>query len=208
MKIRDLDNWTTEEMYKQAKAGRDLLVKRKKRLDELMDQKPGVYSPFGYKELEKGIPQVSTKMHRNTLKANLMRIEELKDMKTTTARGAKKHQEEQIRLMLNLPVTGRLKKKEKEVYDSGAEFIRQNPSAMSDFWTAFNYYQREVAYKGLDSDRLLDEFRPVFESSASSGYSQIEEIFANMKNIIDEEYRKTERDRGLIQRVGRRGGFL
>ena len=142
--MNNLSQLSKQELYKKAKSLKDLLEKRKKRLNQAIADKPEQYSPFGMNVFEKeGIPKVSTKMTRNELLANANYLQKLADTKTTTLKGAKETQQKQIRIMNNLPVEGRLNKKQKQTYNEAVQVIKDNPNYMSEFWTAFNYYQND-----------------------------------------------------------------
>lgn len=207
----DLSNWTDKELIEYGRAGRNLLMKRRKRLEEAISKNPGRYSTHGLKELQDdGIPMISSKMGRNTLKANVMRIEELKNMKTTTARGAKRHQNEQIRLMLNLPIKGRLRAQEQREFNQVLDYIDSHPDVMSNYWIAFDYYKNQIMYKGyLDSKQELEEFREKFNNLIFNGPNQsIASIFQEIDRIVNEDIIEYERERRQMMNIGRKGGFL
>lgn len=224
LNIRDLDNLSQKELYEIAFKKRDMLRKRRERFEKAYKASPGEYSPFGLYELREGvrdegtvrerttgIPRVNKKMNRNELKSLILNYSELEHMKTGTLRGAKKHQNEMIRRMLGLPIEGKLNAKDQKRFREGKQAVIDNPQGVSDFWKAFDYYQGEVMYKMLDSERELEDFRPTFEKvkKESNGYNDITELFGKINSVVRNEYEQMQRERRELEDIGglRRGGW-
>lgn len=215
---QELNTWTNEQLVKEGYRLRSLLLKRKRRLEEAIAKNPGEYSPFGLKALtdsydeygnmKTGIPKVSVNQHRGALKSNVLKLMELAEMKTTTARGAKADMNEKIKLALNLPTDGRLNAQQYREFQSAKQFFRDNPGALSDFYRAFEYYQDKVKNLMLGSERELSEFSEFYKKYIQrSGYQQIEDIYPMIEKLAEKRNEEEQRKAALIPRQRRTGGF-
>lgn len=211
--IFDLNKMSTEELIKIGRANRSLLQKRLRRLEENVKKHPGRYSTHGLKQLQgedgEGIPMVSVKMDRNTLKSNILRLEELKNMKTTTSRGASKHQGQQIRNMLNLPQEGRLNAEQQRQYDQARVFIENDPKIMDNYWKAFEYFQQQMLYMNKDSKQILEHFTEQFSGRITTGtVNNLHQLFNQIETYANEYYEELQKQSDILGDLGREGGWL
>lgn len=213
----DLNYWTNEQLVKEGYRLRAILSKRKKRLEELIAKNPGEYSPYGLRaltdtyddlgNLKTGIPKVSVNQHRGTLKANVAKLRELVDMKTTTARGAKADVNEKIRLILNVPTKGRLNAQQTRDFKSAKQFFKDNPEKLSEFFTAFEYYQDLMRASMMGSERELKQFSEFFLDRMMTGYQQVQDTFSEIEKLANKHYLEEQRKAQLIPKQRRTGGF-
>lgn len=216
--LQELNKWTNEQLVKEGYRLRSLLLKRKRRLEEAIAKNPGEYSPFGlialtdsydeYGNMKTGIPKVSVNQHRGALKSNVLKLMELAEMKTTTARGAKADMNEKVKLALNLPTKGRLNSQQYREFKSGRQFFIDNPNALSDFYRAFEYYKEQVKHLMLDSKQELEEFSEYYKKHIQrSGYQQIEDMYPMIEKLAEKRNEEEQRKATLIPRQRRTGGF-
>lgn len=213
------DALTTAELYKKAKSGRDLLMKRKKRLQEAYDQSPLSVSPFGLRNLSgeggrEGIPQVSTSMGRVELKATLTKIDELRDMKTSTVKGAKAHQEQITRNLLQLPETGRLSKQQRARLsafkaDVASEYQNSGRDLVAEFWDAYSSFRKEYGSHIPYQDRV-EEYKNAYHQLAqdnSGSYIPLSELKEALDEWGEKDYQKQQQETDNQITFGRGGGF-
>lgn len=203
-----MNKMTDRELYKMAKGRRDALLKRYKRLKENVDRDPVKYSPHGLKVYEdEGIPMVSTKMSRTELRNTIKRLENIWGMKTGTSRGASKHQRELIKRMAGVPIDKRLNAAEQRRYEDFRNYIGNNEETLKNFWKAFDHYKDEMAYSMIDSDRLLNEFRKVYDNMVKDGARTPKQFFDRIDEIVDNLY-EDEESNELLDTLGEEDGFL
>lgn len=211
MRYDEFKGMTKAELYRKAKSDRDLLMKRMKVLKQNLKKYPGRYSPFAYNSIKKngGIPKVSTKMTRNELVGNLAILENYRNMKTSSSRGAKQHVNETVRTMLNLPKSGRLKAADKRNFDSAMQYVQDHPNALSDYWKAYEHYKEQVAYAMLPYETLLEDFQEKLSQTPwRTGYQRLSQITSKIDDLIENEYRQTQAENQLLDEIGRTGGFM
>jgi len=202
--------WTNEQLLERARKNRKILLQREKRLIENIEKNPGEYSVHGLRALQSetnGIPEVNDKLGRVALKAAVSRSQELLEMKTTTSRGARKHQVETIRNVLNLPLQGRLNAKQKRIFDEGQAYFRENQSRLSDFWKGFEAFENSSQARNLDSKRLLEEYQEFYEDQKGV-YASLDSLIDSAVEYEKELYLKAQQGRGILSRRERQGGFL
>lgn len=198
----DINNSSKEELLKYNKREQNNLIRRLKTLEQRTADHPGMYSPFGMRALQgliddagnqqEGIPSVSKNDSLNDLRAKAKKMMELNSMRTTRVQGAKDVQREQTRLALGLPTKGRLNAADTRTYNEAVEYNKQNPDFMSTFWDGFQEYKRESMSRGIDSDRLLEEYRPVIERATTDGYQTMEDIASIVKDYAAEKYTESQ----------------
>lgn len=206
VKYSDFDGMTEAELYKKGKSGRDLLFKRMRRLEANVASKPEQYSSHGLDKMkEEGIPMISTKMNKRELKVNLLKIERMKEMKTSTSRGAKKNMNQLHRLIAGAPQEGRLKVDESKRVSQVQSYIQQDPDFISDFFSLYKYFKEEIKFRGYYDPKFLDEFRDMWENELNKGYS-IGRMRQVIENIANDEYHETQRRNQRSRNIGRAGG--
>ena len=194
-----INSMTREELLYYSKRAQNNLSRRRKSLQENMKKRPGELSPHGLRELEggqitptgkvkEGIPSVKSKDGINKLRAAATRLNHLNHLETTTIRGAREVQKRQTRLSLGLPARGELDADDLKLFNEGMKYNRDNPDAMSIFWQAFEGFQRENLNRQLDSNQLLEEYRPVIEKARKDGYTALQDLTVIMKKYSDEIY--------------------
>ncbi len=222
--LQELDKMSDREIYEEGKRRRDALKKRLRRLEENMRNNPGDYSPHGYKVLaavefddqgnevstssdgRDGIPMISTKMNRQELKTNAMMLENLMQYKTTTSRGASKHQRETIMNIVGVDPDKRMNTEERLEFDDFQDFVRRDPNAMNLHWQAFDVYKDEETYRNLDSETLLNEFREIFKNLRAYGLGP-QDYFDKVREISQRRYEKRAQD-SLMDDLGRGAGMI
>lgn len=211
MSPQDLNSLTNEELYNRAKSYRDLLMKRKKTLRNAYDRAPQDISPYALNKLEEGIPLVSKKMGRATLKASLLRLSDLKNMTTATVRGAKKRQNEMLRTIANVPTTGRLNKQDQQkvndLRDQVAAASRANRDLVSEFWQGYEHFKQNVAYKGYDTARTLNEYQNTYNAITASGTPSLDALRQAIEQYTTAQYEE-EAEKNDIFGFGRQGGMF
>ena len=203
-----MNKMTDRQLYKMAKGKRDALLKRYKRLKENVDRDPVKYSPHGLKVYEdEGIPMVSTSMGRTNLRNTIKRLENIMGMKTGTSRGASSHQRELIKRMAGVPTENRLNAEEQRRFNDFKNYIGNNEETIKNFWKAFDHYKDEMSYAMIDSDRLLNEFRKLYDDMAGDGARTPEQFFDRIDEIVDNLYEDDENNE-LLDTLGEEDGFL
>lgn len=194
-----INSMTREELLYYSKRSQNNLSRRRKSLQDNIEKNPGELSPYGLRELEggqvtptgrvkEGIPSVKSKDGINELRAKAHRFNHLNHLETTTVRGARDVQERQTRLTLGLPATGKLNADDKKMFNEAMKYNRDNPDAMSTFWQAFESFQRENLHRQLDSNQLLEEYRPVIEKARKDGYTAMQDLEVIMQEYSEEKY--------------------
>lgn len=208
IKYEDLNDMSTKDIIALGRKGRAALTKRHKYLKKVIEENPGKYSTFGFKELDKGVPMVSTKMGRVALKSNVVAIEKLLNMKTTTARGAKRHQEEQLRLIIGVPKSGRLKAQQSRDLKEAQSYVEDHPETMSNYWKAFDYYKSKVAYRYMDSHQVLEEYQAqIGKDILKTPTNNVTDFFGEINRITEELYKEEQEEDESLIRFGKQGGF-
>lgn len=174
-----LRSMTKDELYKEAKRGRDLLMKRKKRLREAYDREPGNLAPNGlnlleatgydtHKKRERGVPQVSKNMGVVQLRAAIKNIEHFKDMKTTTIAGARAVQTNMIRTAVNVPTTGKLDPQDQAKVDSFRQdlntALQSNRDLLTDFWDGYQHFKDTRSNFKYHIETTLNDYKDVYQS--------------------------------------------
>lgn len=213
----DVNTASKEELFKFNKREQNNLIRRRKALQDRIDSNPGMYSPFGLKALQgrldaagkqvNGIPSVSKSDGINDLRAKAKKMMELNNMRTTRVQGAKDVQREHTRLAIGLPTRGRLNAADTRLYNEAVEYNRQNPDFMSVFWDGFQEYKKESMARGIDSDRLLEEYRPVIERARTDGYTAMEDIASIVGEYADEKYKESQADYNYTEEIRKGSGW-
>lgn len=200
----DINKATKEELFNFNKREQNNLIRRRKVLQDRINNNPGMYSPFGLKALQgrideagqqiEGIPSVSKTDGINDLRAKAKKMMELNSMRTTRVQGAKDVQREQTRLAVGLPTKGRLNAADTRLYNEAIEYNKKHPDFMSTFWDGFQEYKRESAARGIDSERLLEEYRPVISKATADGYTAMSDIASIIEEYADEKYKEEQKN--------------
>ena len=201
-----INSMTREELLYYSKRSQNNLTRRRKTLQENMKNNPGELSPYGLRELEggqvtpsgrvkEGIPSVKSKDGINELRAKAHRFNHLNNLETTTVRGARDVQERQTRLTLGLPATGKLNADDKKMFNEAMKYNRDNPDAMSTFWEAFEFFRNENLHRQLDSNQLLEEYRPVIEKARKDGYTAMQDLAVIVQEYSEEKYLEEQKQR-------------
>lgn len=198
----DVNIATKEQLYKFNRQEQNNLNRRLKTIKQRVKEHPEAYSPFGLKAMEgyidaagnkkEGIPKISKKDSLNQQRVKAKKLMELNSMRTTRVQGAKDVQREQIRLSIGLPTKGKLNTADTRLYNEAVEYVKQNPDYMSDFWNGFQEYKRESMARNMDSDRLLEEYRPVMEDTKTSGYQSMDDIASIVRDFANEKYKESQ----------------
>lgn len=214
----DVNIATKDQLYKFNRQEQNNLNRRLKTIKQRVKENPEAYSPFGLKAMEgyidaagnkkEGIPKISKNDSLNKQRAKAKKLMELNSMRTTRVQGAKDVQREQIRLAIGLPTKGKLNAKDTRLYNEAVEYNKQNPDFMSNFWDGFQEYKRESMARGIDSDRLLEEYRPVIEKATTDGYTAMEDIAATIKDFANEKYKESQHRSNYAANMKREGGFI
>lgn len=205
--IYDLNDMSNEELIELGRKNRAILSKRLKRLQEADAKHPGRYSTHGLKTLEEGIPMISVTMGRNTLKANVLRSERLRQMKTTSATGAKKHQTEQLKNLLGLKPEGRLNKADSDKLKSARDYVEKDPEVMNNYWEAFDRFQEEMLFSQLDSDQLLELFTSNFSDQFTQVGDEIDTLFKQVEDYAQGYYEEQQQKNKMLGDIGLEGGW-
>lgn len=213
----DYNSMNHSQLLYRAKRGQNNLIRRKANLEAKIQQEPGVYSPHGLRALEgytdsqgnvkEGIPSVSKNDSLNALRAKVRKIDNLDRMQTTKVQGAKDVQRRQIRLAVDLPQEGRLNAADSKRFKEAQEYVKQHPDAMAVFYEGFQAYKRESYNRGIDSDRLLEEYRPFLEQARKDGYTTMNDVVILAKEYADEKYEEQEEDDFYAKFIKDGGGF-
>lgn len=204
-----------EQLYKIGKSNRDALKKREKLLERNIAENPGKYSPFGLKVMQKeGIPEISKKDHVNTLRGRAWASEKMRNLKTTSSTGAKQHIEEMNRRIAGVPIKGKLEPPKNATDEEVAKFeasvkryeeVKQyhidNPDALSNHWEAFDVFKKEMRHTGMDSNQLLDLYRPQYETLQKSGTQIAEDLNQHMRDYADEWEMEQDRREDMAERL-------
>lgn len=180
-------NVSKEELIRIARKQQNKLIKRRERLEDAISKRPGEYDTQGLKILRNKIPSISKDQHRNYIVAGINYMEQLENMKTTSARGAKKVLKDRIKAMLNLPTTTKLTAKENRKFKEGLQYFKDYPDQITVFWEGFGEYKRKSLYRNLDSKQLVEEYSPVFQDSLST-YDNLNAMFDKIKEVADNYY--------------------
>ena len=62
--------------------------------------------------------------------------------------------------------------------------------------------------RGIDSDRLLEDYRPVIEKATSDGYQAMDDIASIVKEFANEKYKESQHRSNYAANMKREGGFI
>lgn len=198
-------------LYKEAKQKLDSIRRKAKRLEQAVRLEPDQIAPQGLKKMldpTSGIPQVSKKMSNAKLIIAIKKIDELNSMETGNIRGARRVAKDVKRRIAGVDPDKRyLNKAERARLKQVENHIHNNPNFIGDFFTAFNYYKEQMAYKMLDSDQYLNEFRQFIEKSGGANLD-LDVMYDNITRYANEQHEaELERRRTALPPGANLGGI-
>ena len=209
MNIQDLNGLDKDQLYKLGRSLVDKLDKRRVNLRKAYDKDPASVSTYGLQRLEEGIPRPTKKAHINTIKAQVLNLAKIADMKTTTVRGGKEQQTRMFRTVANVPLTGRLNKDQRQKVEYYRDQMRQNQALLSDYWTAYEHFRtlNEANFR-YDPEKTLEAYRELYDQMSQNGAPSYTQLYNGVRAAVFQRNADINRQNQAMQLGRLRNQFI